>query len=684
MKKIRYCMLFLACVLFFGVGNSKEVNAASCYTMTPKMTDALYEYMTEIYIKKFPQMGLEICYGTTKDKQELQTLADVVTKNYSTNREKAREIAEWTNRNIEYASYMFGTNYYPMDVFRERKGNCVGYAQLMQTLMRSEGIPAVISYGMRGDMVNVLQVEDVSAMVAHAWVYAWYDNDWHLYDPLFDVYDESNKDFMAKWYFPYEAEGITPYYEGMNTNIIYDGNIIYYKNGKFINNNGIWEDSSQGGKVMNDAIAEIAYNKCSNGSDGVNYIDNPANKDQMEVGECYTNGWIAYSKTTYYYARPNSIVLDGQYFEKDGKLYYLSAWGMWMIEGKIADTMVDGQITTTKGADIYLAPTWIDEVSDPEWYTIHWTSDNPQVAVIDPDTGMITAKSEGSTYIKMSAEYKPGGWNSAGIRLYVKDGTVVLPDYSDRPITKPTPPTEQPQNPDNGADQPAEPQQPETPQPEPPVDPDDSDPAIPGHAHNFGSWIREKNPTALATGRETRTCSECGETQTRSVKKLTPVIKLSAKTLPLQVKKSTTALKVTAMQKGDKIASFTSSNPKIVKVHKTNGKLTALKKTGKATILVKLRSGKTAKCIVTVQKGKVTTKSIKLSAKKLTLKKGKTAKLTTVLNPLTSQDKVTFTTSKKKIATVTSKGVIKGRKKGTTKITVKSGKKKVTCTVTVK
>ena len=53
------------------------------------------------------------------------------------------------------------------------------------------------------------------------------------------------------------------------------------------------------------------------------------------------------------------------------------------------------------------------------------------------------------------------------------------------------------------------------------------------------------------------------------------------------------------------------------------------------------------------------------------------------LTPITSQEKITFTSSNKKVVTVTSKGVIKAKKPGKAKITVKSGKKKVTVTVTV-
>ena len=50
-------------------------------------------------------------------------------------------------------------------------------------------------------------------------------------------------------------------------------------------------------------------------------------------------------------------------------------------------------------------------------------------------------------------------------------------------------------------------------------------------------------------------------------------------------------------------------------------------------------------------------------AKKLSLKNGKKFTLKTVITPLTSLQKVTYKSSNKTVATVTSKGVIKTRKK---------------------
>ncbi len=160
-------------------------------------------------------------------------------------------------------------------------------------------------------------------------------------------------------------------------------------------------------------------------------------------------------------------------------------------------------------------------------------------------------------------------------------------------------------------------------------------------------------------------------------------ITLNVSSLPLQKGKSTTAVKAT-LYDGDSISKWESSNTKVAKVSQ-KGKITA-KKVGTATITVTTKNGATASVKINVQKGKVTTKTLSVTnvtAKKLTLKKGKSFTLKTAVTPLTSQDKVKFTSSDKKIITVNGKGKIKAVKKGSAKITIKSGKKKLTVKVNV-
>ena len=160
-------------------------------------------------------------------------------------------------------------------------------------------------------------------------------------------------------------------------------------------------------------------------------------------------------------------------------------------------------------------------------------------------------------------------------------------------------------------------------------------------------------------------------------------VTLNVKTLPLQVKKSTTALEATVSAKGDSVKSWKSSDTKVATVT-SKGKITA-KKTGTAKITVTTKSGAKATCTVKVQKGKVTTKSLSISEKKLTLQTKKSTTLTLERNPISATEKITWSSSNTKVATVNSKGKVTAKKAGKATITARtSNGKKVTCRVTVK
>lgn len=208
--------------------------------------------------------------------------------------------------------------------------------------------------------------------------------------------------------------------------------------------------------------------------------------------------------------------------------------------------------------------------------------------------------------------------------------------------------------------------------------------AIPAKGHSWGAYTVTKQPTAVEEGWQVRKCS-CGASEGVAVAKLTPTIKLTATKLNLQLKKSATIKSiVTGLAAGDSIASWKSSNAKIVTVN-SSGKITG-KKIGSANITVTLKSGKTASVKVTVQKKAVATTKITVenaASRKVTLNKGKSMTLIPVITQVTSLEKVTYKTSNKKVVTVTSKGKITAKASGKATITVKSGKKSVKITVTV-
>lgn len=202
--------------------------------------------------------------------------------------------------------------------------------------------------------------------------------------------------------------------------------------------------------------------------------------------------------------------------------------------------------------------------------------------------------------------------------------------------------------------------------------------------HRLGAWRTTRAATALVTGIQERTCSVCGGAkQTRTIAKLKPTITLNVpqgKTLPLALKKSFT-VKVSGLAKGDSVKSWSSSNKAIVTVT-SKGKMSA-RKTGTVKITVTLRSGKTAWFKVKVQKTPVKTSKITGISKKVTLNKGKKYTLKPVLTPVTTLDKVKYSTSNKKVATVNSRGQIVAKSAGRATITVTAGSKKAKIVVTV-
>ena len=200
-------------------------------------------------------------------------------------------------------------------------------------------------------------------------------------------------------------------------------------------------------------------------------------------------------------------------------------------------------------------------------------------------------------------------------------------------------------------------------------------------------------PTVFADGKtEGSHCSVCGTVieKQNTIAKVPGTIYLTASSLKMKTGQSTTAFKATGFSEGDYVTAVTSNKPETVKVTNVNKngtfKLTAGKKKGSAVVTVTLASKKTASFKVTVQKAAVKTTKIATDIKTLTLTKGATYKKlasSIAVTPVTSKEKVTYSSSNKKVATVSSKGVIKAKKAGTAKITVKSGKKKVVVTVKV-
>ena len=164
------------------------------------------------------------------------------------------------------------------------------------------------------------------------------------------------------------------------------------------------------------------------------------------------------------------------------------------------------------------------------------------------------------------------------------------------------------------------------------------------------------------------------------------VTNLPAKQLTLKKGKTfTLKSKVTVTGKASKKVTYKTSNKKIATVN-AKGKITAKKK-GTAKIYVISKADKKKKCTITVTVGTPVTK-VKLNKTKSTMTVGKKQTLKATVTPKKASSKaVVWQSSNKKVATVTSKGVVKAKNAGTVKITAtaKDGSgKKASCKVTVK
>ncbi|MCI8485279.1 MAG: Ig domain-containing protein [Lachnospiraceae bacterium] len=143
-------------------------------------------------------------------------------------------------------------------------------------------------------------------------------------------------------------------------------------------------------------------------------------------------------------------------------------------------------------------------------------------------------------------------------------------------------------------------------------------------------------------------------------------VKINAKKATL-IKGQTKTLKVTGTKKKVKW----STDKKSVAAVTQKGKVTAKKK-GKATITAKV-DGKKYKCVITVEEPRLNKQSISVNVGK-----------TQTLKVLGTKQKITWSSSDKKIAKVSNKGEVRGIKKGNAVITAKVSNKKYKCRVTVK
>lgn len=149
--------------------------------------------------------------------------------------------------------------------------------------------------------------------------------------------------------------------------------------------------------------------------------------------------------------------------------------------------------------------------------------------------------------------------------------------------------------------------------------------------------------------------------------------------------KITTTVKVSPNKKANKKVTYKSANKKIATVS-GKGVIKGIK-AGKTKITIVSKKNKKKKATLKVVVKKKAVKSVKLNSKNFVLSAGGTKTLKATVSPSKNvSKKIAWTSSNKKVATVSSKGVVKGIKDGKATITAKAtdgSNKKAKVTVTV-
>lgn len=162
----------------------------------------------------------------------------------------------------------------------------------------------------------------------------------------------------------------------------------------------------------------------------------------------------------------------------------------------------------------------------------------------------------------------------------------------------------------------------------------------------------------VKAGTATITASYGNAKATCKVTVKAPSVKFAKKTATVYKGKTAT---VKATLTGVSSVKYTSSNKKVATVNSKTGAVKGLKA---GTVTITATSGK----LKATYKLTVKNPTFSLTKSSATIKKGKT---TIIKSKAAPAGKVTYTSSNRKVATVTSKGVVKGIKKGKATITVK-------------
>ena len=386
--------------------------------VTPQRVADTFAYLDEHYVKNHPEQALDVYTGTEEDQENLLKLAEIITADCTTDKQKADAIDRWIYRNIYYD---INTSAYAYDTFYNRIGNCLSYANLMQFLLRSLGIPAVVGDGWRGDMKT--STVELFNYEGHAWCFVYLQGEWVLYDPLWIACGTTDRDYIAEWIYLDTVEFVTPASDGDNLPPeAWDKPKVYYTDGRWYNFDNS-HPTGYGNYTMMVNNQSYNFTPCQDelalgldgGYDGWYILDGKNDKSGMQLGEIYCNSWLSYgeyeggSYLNLTYAHPNGMQVDGAIMEYDGVERYMHCNTSFPVLAEKEDyTMQYGCLAFKPGyVGPFVAPCW-GSLYDSDFYIVTWESETPEVCTVD-ENGILTAVAPGFAQVSLTLSDQEGG-----------------------------------------------------------------------------------------------------------------------------------------------------------------------------------------------------------------------------------------------------------------------------------
>ena len=385
------------------VSANEQSGEVTAYDVALLLNDEVCDYLDEVYIEKYPEMGLRIRYGTEEDKNELKRLSDLIIEETGaeTDYEKTAAVIGWVRANIDY-SLRFSA--IPMDVLRYRKGNCLSYSILIAQLLRAQSIKAVAVDGYRADLRTFKEGELISLFDGHAWNYVYIDGAWMMFDALWSA-DEplTDKEYNASWYFPNTIEGITMVTEGEHTSFAGARHINIYENGRFMT----YADGEPYGGNTNFILnnLQLCFTSIQDEFDGYWFIDAPEASENWICGEICTGGkWLTAGDGENMLNRcyENGLHAYAETVEYEGEMYYGDTGSLIKLDHNLSGYWIHGgALTLPVGFSGYVfGDPLVRHGAEEDTVRTYWLDENsPNKNVTVREDGYITVNGPGYFYV---------------------------------------------------------------------------------------------------------------------------------------------------------------------------------------------------------------------------------------------------------------------------------------------